>query len=133
MESFIDSYESALLQVISNARKRQTRGNNHMLHSSFLTFTDSFRVNHQSQCLISGFDFKWLKLFGLNIQNNTLSALWISSSVRNTTVWVVIIELICLFWFMFAVYFCAGCSATGNHSSKSSCINNVFIHTVAAA
>lgn len=42
-------------------------------------------------------------------------------------------DLICLFWLMFAVYFCPGCSATGNHSSKSSCINIVNIHAVAAA
>lgn len=34
---------------------------------------------------------------------------------------------------MFAVYFCPGCSATGNHSSKSPCINTGNIHTGAAA
>lgn len=72
----------------------------------------------------------WLNLRCLNI---LYSVMRIISALmnRNTTVGVVIIELICLFCLISAVYFCPGCSATGNHSSKSFCINNANMHTVA--
>lgn len=40
---------------------------------------------------------------------------------KYTSVWAAIIEIICLFWLIYVVYFCPGSSATGNHSSKSSC------------